>query len=251
MARQFSESTTNVIAPEGDVFTDAFTTMTTMIKFAIIDGTAGPGALYTEGGATNGFAIAYRNTPDQIHFATVIASTIVEIINTSDTYPSNENIWRTAVATYNAGAMELFIDGVSKVTGSNSTSIPAHANPAGIGNFVSVTFNSYKAFGGKLAEFARWDVVLNDGQIKGLAQGIDPREFRRNALRSYIPILGLSQFERDVVQPDNAEVTGTTVVEHPPIRKRAPFRRSLHTFVVEAAAGGPTAGSLSLSGVGI
>ena len=71
-------------------------------------------------------------------------------------------------------------------------------------------------YDGDLGHNAVWGVGLPPGEVASLAVGVSPLRMRRDDLLFYPPLNGQSP-ELDVVGGASGTVTGTTVIEEPPI----------------------------------
>jgi len=142
------------------------------------------------------------------------------------TRPS-DSVWHNIVITYDSSA--LANDPIFYVDGSSVSPVAGEANPTGtisnnsqgyeVGNFHnggSPTQN----FGGSLAEFAVWDVILSAGEILSVARGTSPLDIRYANLKLYAPLSGLHAWEPDFGSTKAAgDVNGATATaHHPPVQ---------------------------------
>ena len=123
--------------------------------------------------------------------------------------------WHHIVGTYDGSDIRIYVDGVEENSTGASGSIDTSTVPLRLGAG-SGDAGSENPFDGELGHCAIWDVALTDQEILSLANGISPLRIRRDNLVYYCPINGQSS-EPDVVGGASGTVTGTTVVEEPPI----------------------------------
>lgn len=141
-------------SPDPGYWHDAFTESTLSAWVEVGEEFGGPNIIVEQGGSTVGQALCYRSTPDTLHFTTMQSGNNVEIDSTSTLAPASGFAY--IVGTYNAGAMELYFNGVSEDTGTNGTSIPAHTNQPGIADVNSASVvTSPDPWNGKKAEVRR------------------------------------------------------------------------------------------------
>jgi len=125
--------------------------------------------------------------------------------------------WHHLLVTYDGGATTndpvIYIDGVSQ-------SITEQATPAGTLNSASETLNignrsdSTRAWNGAIAEYGRWERILNAGEISALARGFSPLFFDPSF---YAPLIGRNSPETQPVSSTTGTVTGAVADPHPRI----------------------------------
>ncbi len=131
-----------------------------------------------------------------------------------------------------------YIDGGSKGSDtSTDENFPVSVDATSIGRLVRLNPAAYTA--GKIAEVGIWDVVLTDGEVKGLAAGLSPVTVRPANLVSYWPIYGLGSPEPDLSGNKN----NLTLTNAPAAANHAsiiPYSRRFwgHGPLIEVAAGG-------------
>lgn len=90
------------------------------------------------------------------------------------------------------------------------------ASPSDTSNIGMLEFNGtdIRLFNGDISELGIWNVVLDDAQIAGLAEGFSPLNYS-NGLKTYYPIIGRHSPEIELINGDDGTVSGTTTVVHP------------------------------------
>lgn len=132
------------------------------------------------------------------------------------------NAWHAIGISYDGGSISndplMYVDGVSQ-------SVTEQATPAGSANNDATqyqignrTTNLNRAFNGRLAEFAYWDVLLTANEFAALARGVPAYRVRPANLKFYYPLWGLHSPEIDLSSGSLAgTVTGTSKSNHAPI----------------------------------
>jgi hypothetical protein len=119
------------------------------------------------------------------------------------------NTWYHVAARYAGGSTTMFINGVQDSFG-GGFNLATTADECSIGRYFQ-TPTSYFLFTGQIAEFAKHDIYLTDGEIAALANGASPLLVRPQELSLYAPLV------RDVIDVNGAVLTDngpTTVSEH-------------------------------------
>jgi len=144
-------------------------------------------------------------------FATFTGGTDI-VVGTTDL---DDGEWHHIAGTYDGSNIRIYVDGVEENSTGASGSINTNTAPVriGAGSGGSGTENP---FDGEAGHGAIWDVALTAQEIASLAVGASPLRVRRDNLIFYPPLNGQSP-EPDVVGTASGTVTGTTVVEEPPI----------------------------------
>ena len=110
----------------------------------------------------------------------------------------SSGVWHHGAGTVNTGGTSraAFIDGGSKGT-NGSTRDPSSATPVNeIGAAVAA---GDRFFTGSIADIAIWATVLSDEEIASLAKGICPLLIRPQSLVHYIPFVGKTSPEIEIV----------------------------------------------------
>jgi hypothetical protein len=137
-------------------------------------------------------------------------------------YPST-GVWHHHCIRYNAGSTAndpsywrdgASIDGSRVKASAPSGTISTSAEAYHIGNRGPLD----RDFDGRLAEFAVWDVLLADGEVRALSRGVSPLRIRPQSLAGYWPLYGASSPEPDFTGNGTATVSGATVSPHPPVQ---------------------------------
>lgn len=121
--------------------------------------------------------------------------------------------WHHLAGTYDGSNLRIYVDGVQEGSTAATGSISSSAAPVVLGAGGSGSENPYD---GDLGHGAIWDVGLSASEVASLAAGVSPLRMRGDDLSFYAPVNGQGP-ELDVVGGGSGTVTGTTVVEEPPI----------------------------------
>jgi len=123
--------------------------------------------------------------------------------------------WYHLAGTYDGSNLRVYCNGIQEdstpATGNmSSTTAPVRigAGSGGLG--------TENPFDGEIGHVAIWDKPLTDGEIKSLANGINPLNIRSESLLFYAPLNGQTP-EYDVIGGLDMTVNGTIVAEEPPI----------------------------------
>lgn len=114
--------------PDPGFWHDATSNWLAVLRVKLTGDSTGPQCILSVGGSTRGFEVGYRNGPNTFFFNVADESVDVEIASSAITPPALVNI----VASYQNGAMKLYIDGKLENTGSNGTSIAAYSDEPGL-----------------------------------------------------------------------------------------------------------------------
>jgi hypothetical protein len=112
-----------------------------------------------------------------------------------------------------AGALAVFLNGVSDGTATSNRSIHNGTGGLEIGRVINDTI----LFNGRIAEAAIWNVALTDAEFLALARGVPPNRIRRQSLKGYWPLHGISSPEVDLsglAHPGT--ITGAIAANHSP-----------------------------------
>jgi len=134
------------------------------------------------------------------------------VIGTTDL---DDGEWHHIAGTYDGSNIRIYVDGVEENStaasgGINSTTAPVRIGAGSGGLGIEEPFDGAGGHG------AIWDAALTAQEIASLAAGVSPLRLHRDNLRFYPPLNGQSP-EPDIVGTASGTVTGTTVVEEPPI----------------------------------
>lgn len=122
-----------------------------------------------------------------------------------------------------ANTMELFRNGSSIATRTD----PLVTYSAGtgysycIGNLPSGANVDCR---GTMAEYAQWDSVLSADDVSALADGFSPLLVSPATLNLYVPLIGKTSPESEIINNAAFTVSGTSTATHPPIiRPQSPY----------------------------
>jgi len=123
--------------------------------------------------------------------------------------------WFHITGVYDGSEMRVYCNGVEENSISQTGNMPSTTAPVriGAGSGGSGTENPLD---GDIGHCAIWGAALTANEIQSLASGANPLQMTRTGLVSYWPLNGQSP-ELDVVAKLNMTLTGTTVVDEPPI----------------------------------
>jgi len=159
---------------------------------------------------------------------------IVVVVNNVSTCTSStavtEGVWVHITLTFASNTLTLYFDNVSKGT-DNSVLGDVNVNERMYFGARS-DLNATRFFPGDMAEWAKWDVALNNEQRTALVNGVRPPEIGARPVW-YLPMFaGLDEEIAGLTVTNN----GTTIAEHPP--KIVPHGQvAVTTFATSA--GGP------------
>lgn len=148
------------------------------------------------------------------------ASGNVQQVYTSEIFPSNDwyhiLVRRTGSGT---SSLQVFVNG------SNDTTYQDNADFNGINPSTGFEIgrrddaNATRYWGGRIAEHAKWDRALTDGEIAALARGAPVLRFATD-LKVYIPILGIGSIEPNYAGTgvDAGVVSAPPYAPHPSIQ---------------------------------
>ena len=120
--------------------------------------------------------------------------------------------WTHLVGQFDGTDARIYVDGVDK--GSQNDSLVEPSIPLEIGRYAN---QDSLNFAGDIAECALWDVTLNADEAAALAAGYSPLLVRPSALVRYLPLIGRSSPELELIARANGTVTGATTAVHPRI----------------------------------
>lgn len=137
-----------------------------------------------------------------------------------------------------AGALEIFLNGVSGGTATSNRTIQNTAHGLRFSGFS----DSVGPFDGLMAEVGLWNVALNNAEIAALAEGVSPLLIRPQNLRGYWPLSGTGSPEPDYSGlGSHATINGSlSAGNNPPVRPFQPIslaypsQPSLPIFLDEA-----------------
>ena len=128
----------------------------------------------------------------------------------------NDGAWHHVAGVYDGSDVKIYVDGVLENTTIQTGNMLGTTSPIRLGAAGSVSVIA-DPFDGDLGHASLWDVSLSAGEIKSLAEGVNPlKMFKGNNLLFYAPLNGQNP-EYDVVGGLNMTVIGTTKVDEPPI----------------------------------
>ena len=156
-------SEVGISSPDPGFWHDSKDNFCAFILFTLELDDGGPTMLLDIGGVNNGIAFGYRTGPNTLNFLVAQNGTKVELSSSTTFTPARDTI--TMGGLYQAGSMELFINGRSEATGSNGTSVPAHADGPGIGaKTEATTYNTggEDEWGGVMGALYLWDGLHRD-----------------------------------------------------------------------------------------
>lgn len=122
--------------------------------------------------------------------------------------------WHHICGTYDGSTVRVYTDGVEEGSVSRSGNIDSTTAPLRLG--VGSGATSEQPHDGCIGHVAIWDRALSASEAASLSEGISPLALDRTGLVFYAPLNGQSP-EPDIVGGASGTVTGTTVVEEPPI----------------------------------
>lgn len=137
--------------------------------------------------------------------------------NADTTAPFVANTWHHACGVFAANNdRRAYLDGANKGT-DNTVSNDAGLDVTSIGRVGDSTPDDYVS--GGIAEAAIWDVALSDGEVAGLATGVEARLIRPGALVAYWPLWGLHSPEIDCATGAYPMTlfNGPTQADHAPV----------------------------------
>lgn len=123
--------------------------------------------------------------------------------------------WFHIAGVYDGTELRIYCDGVEEDSTANTGNMSSTSAPVRIGAG-SGGFGTENPFDGDIGHAAIWGIAITDSEIQSLAFGINPQQIRRDNLIAYWPLNGQSP-EIDIVGGFGMTITGTTVVEEPPI----------------------------------
>ena len=138
----------------------------------------------------------------------------------SITKPST-GAWTHICITYDAGATTndptMYVNGVSQTVTERST--PAGTFTAGTQTnfYLGTDSGAGQYHDGKIAEFAMWNRVLTSAEVTTLGAKAFSPLFVSNGLVMYLPLIGRTSPEIELINGASGTLTGTTNANHPRI----------------------------------
>jgi hypothetical protein len=108
--------------------------------------------------------------------------------NTTATYTANT--WHHICGIFQNANRYAFLNGVKSAINSTTITFSTNINRLRVGCQNTTGGALATFFNGRVAEAAIWNIVLADGEISRLAQGINPRTMRPANLAGYWPLYG-------------------------------------------------------------
>lgn len=126
--------------------------------------------------------------------------------------------WNHVAVTDTGSAQSITVNSGTPKTGSTAVSYTAYTNET-----YRVSYPGTEQYLGSMADWAFWNVILTQEEIKALAAGIRPYRIRPKSLICYLPLGGLSSPEPDLSgNAFNGVVTGATYANDPPFTMFTP-----------------------------
>jgi hypothetical protein len=214
MAYSFDAASTQYIAyPQGDVPAqgDAFT-------FAV--------RFYGPTGASTGHIWSYSRSTSASPLRRLRWNTGFNRLNILDRSDANVNIeYFTTGATLardvwesgqyvrpNGSSRTVYLNAANSNT-NTTTQTTSTFDRLTLGVFWRSTGAEDEPFGGRIAEFALWDVDLTTDELISLHKGFKPSRIRPQSLTAYVPLVRELQDVRTARTLTN--VNGATVIDHP------------------------------------
>jgi len=157
------------------------------------------------------------------------------ILNGTTNLSTNGDRWYSIIGVFRGNTdRELFLDGASEAIGTGNAPFNTNVDRLSIGRYDRAS--PIQSFPGDISECAIYNTELTDGEIKGLADGVDPRTIRGGNLVFYCPLEGRNSPEPDLSSRHNEmEIFGEPIgVTHPLIRKLREIPRRLFLREEEA-----------------
>lgn len=123
--------------------------------------------------------------------------------------------WHHISGVYDGSNVRVYCDGAEEASTGATGNLSSTTAPVRIGAG-SGGSGTEDPVDGDLGHCAIWDVGLSANEIESLSSGINPLQISRDNLVAYWPLNGQSP-EADVVNGFDMTITGTTIVEEPPI----------------------------------
>lgn len=112
----------------------------------------------------------------------------------------------------------VLIDGGSKGTAAGPSVNPIDIDNCLIGGLLYADSAVQGTMDGYIAEVATWNVELTDAEVAVLATGVHPFAVRPQSLVSYLPLIGRTSPEIDIVGGYDMTLNGgPTTAAHPPV----------------------------------
>ena len=119
------------VAPSDAFYHNGFTKRT-VSAWVTLDSTSGPNIVYEQGGTTAGLTLAYRTTPLAFILSMTGGSTETEITGSTQFRPNYADPIHVA-ATFDGGAMRLYVNGQLDASGTLADPVGSHTSNPGVG----------------------------------------------------------------------------------------------------------------------
>jgi hypothetical protein len=179
--------------------------------------------LYTASSTNNRHSLFVYNT-GAIGAATRDAATTGDSITTALIADSN---WHHAAGIWtSSSSRSSFLDGTSKNTDTTAIT-PSTPNRFSVGAWNA---GANDGITGNIQEVAVWSVALDDNEIANLATGLCALRVRPQSLVVYLPVIGFSSPDIDIIGRFDMTVTGATVSGEEPRIVRPSSRKIFLPF---------------------
>lgn len=122
--------------------------------------------------------------------------------------------WNHAMIVRNAGTAQLYLNG--STLGSSTATVPNALTGSGV--FGTDGVGTVTTGTLQYADLCFYTRVLAADEIAALGKGYSPLAVSRRNLVRYIPLLGRTSPEIELMTGSGLTVTGTTYADHPPLR---------------------------------
>lgn len=125
-------------------------------------------------------------------------------------------VWYHACGVFAAAQdHRAFLNGGGKISDIINSAAIGAVDRTAVGRSMDSTASA--PYNGKLAEFAIWDVALTDAEVLILAAGFSPLLVRPQSLVHYVPLIGRTSPEIEIIRGNDMAITGATAFPHPPM----------------------------------